>query len=296
MPPNFSKEFLRQRASWIRDDLDPRISRDGPDCMQPDDVLTLHELFLGLQDADLSISVLRYSRIHVAVLEVAGKATRWPKRLAEECDKIIDVWTKKYGKLSDIRPRLFKPDGRLYGVCTGSELTRDVRLLFRTPKTYTDVISGSREALVAARPQLHESGQRHAAWFPRLQAWRVSFRYETRQLVLTAMACSWWINGTFAFHAGIIDLNCTGGGICADKRGAYAVVMEGNDEVYTETPDKFKYRCKPNDPGRFRMTAADFKSRYPIRVLRSHTLNSLWAPRSGMRYEGLYVLPLDGSP
>ncbi|KAF9638888.1 hypothetical protein BFW01_g9785 [Lasiodiplodia theobromae] len=254
MPPNFSKEFLRQRASWIRDDLDPRISRDGPDCMQPDDVLTLHELFLGLQDADLSISVLRYSRIHVAVLEVAGKATRWPKRLAEECDKIIDVWTKKYGKLSDIRPRLFKPDGRLYGVCTGSELTRDalVKLWSQQDPSYMSPDRGMQHGSLGFRPG------------------------------------DWWINGTFAFHAGIIDLNCTGGGICADKRGAYAVVMEGNDEVYTETPDKFKYRCKPNDPGRFRMTAADFKSRYPIRVLRSHTLNSLWAPRSGMRYEGLH--------
>ncbi|EOD45489.1 hypothetical protein UCRNP2_7789 [Neofusicoccum parvum UCRNP2] len=101
----------------------------------------------------------------------------------------------------------------------------------------------------------------------------------------------WWINGIFAFHAGVIDLNCTGGGICADKKGAYAVVMKGADEIYTESPDKFRYRCKSNDPGRFRMTSADFRSRYPIRVLRSHTLNSLWSPRSGIRYEGLLTVP-----
>ncbi|GME25113.1 protein stu1 [Neofusicoccum parvum] len=100
----------------------------------------------------------------------------------------------------------------------------------------------------------------------------------------------WWINGIFAFHAGVIDLNCTGGGICADKKGAYAVVMKGADEIYTESPDKFRYRCKSNDPGRFRMTSADFRSTYPIRVLRSHTLNSLWSPRSGIRYEGLHKI------
>lgn len=135
MSPTYTKELLRQRASWIRDGLDPRIARDGPDCMHPDDVLTLHELFVGLQEADLSISTLRYSRIHVAILEVSGKATRWPKRLAEECDKVVEVWTKKYGKLSDIRPRLFKPDGRLYGVCTGRELTRDVSALLRHEHT-----------------------------------------------------------------------------------------------------------------------------------------------------------------
>ncbi|KAL1642974.1 hypothetical protein SLS58_005216 [Diplodia intermedia] len=253
MSPSFSKEVLRQRACWIRDDLDPRISRDGPECMQPDDVLTLHELFLGLQNVDLSISVLRYSRIHVAVLEVSGKATRWPKRLAEECDKVIELWTKKYGKLSDIRPRLFNPDGRLYGVCTGRELTRDALVKFWSQQDPS--------YMSPDRAMQHGS--------------------------LGFKAGDWWINGTFAFHAGVIDLNCTDGGICANKHGAYAIVMKDNDEQYTETPDKFKYRCKSNDPGRFRMTSADFKSRYPIRVLRSHTLNSLWAPRTGIRYEGL---------
>lgn len=147
-PPNYSKAFLRQRACWIRDELDPRIARDGPECMQPDDVLALNELFLGLQEADMTLPMLRYSRIHLAVLEVTGKATRWPKRLCDECDKIVDIWTRKYGNLSDIRPRLFKADGRLYGICTGKELTRHVSL--SREKLAVDeltIMPGSRQAL-----------------------------------------------------------------------------------------------------------------------------------------------------
>ncbi|EKG12287.1 hypothetical protein MPH_10592, partial [Macrophomina phaseolina MS6] len=154
MSPTYSKELLRQRASWIRDDLDPRIARDGPDCMHPDDVLTLHELFVGLQDADLSISTLRFSRIHLAILEVSGKATRWPKRLAKECDKTVEVWTKKYGKLSEIRPRLFKPDGRLYGVCTGRELTRNalIRLWSEQNPAHTSPDRGMQHGSLGFKP------------------------------------------------------------------------------------------------------------------------------------------------
>jgi len=91
----------------------------------------------------------------------------------------------------------------------------------------------------------------------------------------------------FAFREGIIDSKCTDGGICYDSNGAYAVVLNENDEVAGASSNEFTYRCRYNDPGRYKMTAADFKSRYPLRVLRSHSLSSLWAPRAGLRYEGL---------
>jgi len=56
----------------------------------------------------------------------------------------------------------------------------------------------------------------------------------------------------------------------------------------TATPTEFTYRCYKPHPGRFRLTAADARSRYPIRVLRSHNLTNLWAPKVGVRYEGLF--------
>ncbi|KAF2087127.1 hypothetical protein K490DRAFT_57197 [Saccharata proteae CBS 121410] len=248
MAVDLGREALRARAAWIRDVLDPRIARDGPDIMQPDDVLTLHELFVALEKTELGIGTLRYARIHRAVMEVSGKATRWPKRLAEECDRIIDVWERKYGKLTEIKPMLFAPGGRLHGICAGTELTRD-----KDPSISDET-----------------KGKAHGA--------------------LGFVPGQWWINGMFAFYAGIIDLACTDGGICANPKGAYAIVMKGADEIYTDSPDVFRYRCHSDDPGRFRLTAADFRSRYPIRVLRSHTLTSMWAPRAGIRYDGLHMI------
>ncbi|KAK8190137.1 uncharacterized protein BKA78DRAFT_353593 [Phyllosticta capitalensis] len=256
MPPDLSKEALRERASWIRDVLDPQIARDGPEVMSPDDVLTLHELFQALLDVEqLSLPILRYSRIHMAVMDVCGKATRWPKKLAEGCDQIVDVWTERFGRLAEVRPRLCRSEGRLDGICTGLEMTRDalVRYWAEMDPEIMDKKRGMQHGSLDFKPG------------------------------------DWWINGMFAFHAGIIDLQSTGGGICADKNGAYAVVMTGSDEIYGETPEKFKYRCRPGDPGRFRITSVvDSRSRSTIRVLRSHTLTSLWSPSCGIRYDGIH--------
>ena len=99
---------------------------------------------------------------------------------------------------------------------------------------------------------------------------------------------SWWINAMFAYHAGIIDNVRRAGRIVADRHAAYALVLNGHDEVESPTPDMFTYRAKPDDPGRFRLTAATPASRHPIRVLRHHTLHSFWSPRAGIRYDGLH--------
>lgn len=116
---------LRKRATWIRDVLDPIIARDGPDTMHPNDVLVLHELFTKLQRCESTRWTLRFSRIHYAVSEVAGKATRWPSRLADECDKLVRRWENQYGPLRELRPVLYHLGGRLYGVSTPQDLTRE---------------------------------------------------------------------------------------------------------------------------------------------------------------------------
>lgn len=101
------------------------------------------------------------------------------------------------------------------------------------------------------------------------------------------MVVSWWINPLYAYRDGIIDRWDPKGGIVADGQGAYAVLMTDNDEVSSISADRFTYRSKEDDGGRYKLTAADVKSRHPVRILRSHTLRSLYAPRAGVRYDGL---------
>jgi hypothetical protein len=64
--------------------------------------------------------------------------------------------------------------------------------------------------------------------------------------------------------------------------------MKDSDEANGSSLNSFTYKCGATDRGRFRLTTANFRSRYPIRVLRSHALSSLYAPRAGLRYDGLH--------
>ncbi|KAI4686731.1 hypothetical protein J4E81_008391 [Alternaria sp. BMP 2799] len=192
--PDLSRPRLKQIARWIRDELDLRVARDGPDVLRPDDVLTLHETLVALRQAqNITISVLRATGIHKAVQDVAGVATRWPSRLCDDCDKIVDSWTAK-----------------------------------------------------------------------------------------------WWINPLFAHHAGIIGLEACDGGTTYDKHGAYALLLKDTGEIEASSEERFTYRVPQNDKGKFRLTSATPKSRDPVRVLRSHSINSVWGPKAGVRYEGLY--------
>lgn len=91
----------------------------------------------------------------------------------------------------------------------------------------------------------------------------------------------------FAFHAGILDSSDSHGGIVADSKGAYAVLLTDADEISSTTPEEFVYRARDGDRGRYRLTAATIDSRHPVRILRSHSLHSIWSPRAGIRYDGL---------
>jgi hypothetical protein len=105
--------------------------------------------------------------------------------------------------------------------------------------------------------------------------------------LLLTMFASWWINALFAHHAGIIGLEAVEGGTTFDKHGAYAVLLKSTGEVEASNVNTFTYRVPQWDKGKFRLTAATPRSRDPIRVLRSHSINSVWGPKAGVRYEGL---------
>jgi hypothetical protein len=125
--PDLSRPRLKQIARWIRDELDLRIARDGPDILRPNDVLTLHETLVALRHApNITVSVLRATGIHKAVQDIAGVATRWPGRLCDDCDKITDIWTAKFGPFSEIHPFLYGRGGRLEGIASVSEYSREV--------------------------------------------------------------------------------------------------------------------------------------------------------------------------
>jgi hypothetical protein len=125
--PDLSRPRLKALSAWIRDDLDPVIAQNGPDKLRPDDVLALHELFQALRSSTTITALdLRATGIHRAIIEVAGTATRWPGRLADDCDEIRLAWTTKFGRLEDLRPFMYGRGGRLEGIASAGEFSRAV--------------------------------------------------------------------------------------------------------------------------------------------------------------------------
>ncbi|KAK0306397.1 hypothetical protein LTR01_006255 [Friedmanniomyces endolithicus] len=254
-PSVYNPDFLRQRARWIRDDLDPQIARNGHDALHADDILKLDDLLRQLLSANLSIEVIRSSRIHLAVLEIAGRGTRWPKRLIERCDAVKQAWEVAHGPLQCMEIALYDGGGRLQGVCRPEDLSKELLIVkwLRTPgATRLSPVKALRSGDLGFEPG------------------------------------EWWISPLFAFRDGIINGAEAEGGIVSDLAGAYAVVMTGNSEEPGGSANEFVYQARSSDKGRYRLTAGTPESRHPVRILRSHTLRSFHAPKAGLRYDGLH--------
>jgi hypothetical protein len=126
-PANLSRSRLKALAKWVRDELDLLVAREGPNVLRPDDVLILHETFIALGNArDITALDLRATGIHRAVLDIAGVATRWPSRLCDDCDKIVSIWTARFGPLKELHPFLFGRGGRLEGIASVTDFSREV--------------------------------------------------------------------------------------------------------------------------------------------------------------------------
>lgn len=122
-------DYLKNRASWIRDELDPLVAREGPGILRLDTVVTLFKFFEQLRTSHTTLEFLRDSRIHFALLDIAGRATRWPTKLIDKAEEIVHTWELEWGPLAAIRPNVYGPGGRLHGISTPEDLQRDVLLI-----------------------------------------------------------------------------------------------------------------------------------------------------------------------
>lgn len=116
---------LTSLTQWIRDKLDLSIARDGPEAILVEDALYMDQLLRKLQVVTLSVDDIRISRIHLALMEISGRATRWPHCLAGRAEAVIKAWECRIGKLSDIGIELLGPGGRLEGFATAADIAGD---------------------------------------------------------------------------------------------------------------------------------------------------------------------------
>lgn len=120
---------LKAHSQWIRSTLDPLIARDGPEAISVEDALYLDQFLRKLLLVTISVQEIRLSRIHLALLEIAGRSTRWPHRLIERAEAVIKVWEARVGRLAEIGIELLGTGGRLDGIATLASLAADNLLM-----------------------------------------------------------------------------------------------------------------------------------------------------------------------
>jgi hypothetical protein len=150
LPIHLRRNELRAMASKIRDDLDPLIAQNGPTALHPDDALTINNVLMGLQQYRISMYSIRYTRIHLAVEAICGKATRWPSKLADQADLVLEVFIRNYGPIEKIKPLLFNSGGRLYRICKPTDLTKTVRLFILRGLYVFESLTHSRHCTIAS--------------------------------------------------------------------------------------------------------------------------------------------------
>ncbi|OQN97653.1 hypothetical protein B0A48_16517 [Cryoendolithus antarcticus] len=242
---------LSQTTHHIRNILDPVISISGPS-LPHSEVTSLTSLFTSMLIAPPpSLADLRSSRIHLAILDMIGVATRWPEEILNLAEKVAETWEFEL----EMGLKEIGWDAHRLDDWKGCESLGRREVLVRWLKEPNVLLSPARA---------RRTGD-------------LGFR-----------PGDWWINALFALKAGIIDSADPKGGIVADAKGAYAVLMSGEDEIRGETAEEFTYRAREGDKGRYRLTAATVDSRQPVRILRSHNLRSFFSPVAGVRYEGLF--------
>jgi hypothetical protein len=163
---------LRRTTAWIRDILEPKVACEGPDALLSDDALTVHTVLLALQNHDVSLHVLRFSRIHLAVSTICRRATRWPGKLIDEADRVISHFEVLFGPLQRLKVPIFGTDGRLFGICDRTDITRDVS---NSLSTKTVVSSAS-----TLKQRLHSAHTSQKFWhFLEREAVMISERIES---------------------------------------------------------------------------------------------------------------------
>ena len=127
-------QSLKRYAGWIRDELDPIVAREGPSSLEPDDVLTVHNLLVSIKSSHLAPQVISFSRIHLAIEAICGKATRWPTKLADEADLAMESIESRHGPVRKIKIPLFDVGGRLRSICEPQDTTKGVSLNMSSPR------------------------------------------------------------------------------------------------------------------------------------------------------------------
>lgn len=110
------KDELRELSRYIRDILAPLVARGGENNLNQVQLSRLYAILTHIDVLPMSLDLLRYSRIHKALIDIAAAGKGWPLEVVIQADDILMKWEITLGPLQDLQADLWGPGGRLEGL------------------------------------------------------------------------------------------------------------------------------------------------------------------------------------
>lgn len=109
------REELLLHSRYIRDTLVPGLVVQHK--LKRSDYVCLQSILKTLDTIQMTLDLLRYSRIEKALMAIAGTGNIcWPVDILEHAEELIEKWEEKLGPLVKLRADIYGPGGRMEGV------------------------------------------------------------------------------------------------------------------------------------------------------------------------------------
>ena len=122
-----SQEEIRYWTSQIRDTAAARVRWGGEDVIDSVTIDKVYSLLSNLKDIKVTVEMLKYSRVHKALAEIAKSGSGWSTALMWKAEMLLLVWEEALGPLKELRADLWCEGGRLEGLKRFDDLSEDVR-------------------------------------------------------------------------------------------------------------------------------------------------------------------------
>lgn len=110
------RDELRTHSRHIRDTLAPAVAINSDSPLNQTDLSFVRAALDRADAIPMTLDLLRYSRIHKALVQIAVAGKGWPLEMVIQADDILMKWEITLGPLQDLQADLWGPGGRLEGL------------------------------------------------------------------------------------------------------------------------------------------------------------------------------------
>ena len=114
---SLTRDELRCWSRYIRDVLAPNVVHGSEDAISRITVESAHSFLADLYDTVISLDVLKFSKVHMALMEIASPGSGWSPAVTLKAEKLLLTWNENFGDLqAALKIDLWGPGGRMEGV------------------------------------------------------------------------------------------------------------------------------------------------------------------------------------